>query len=130
MSLGLPQRRRKVRIDPALAIVNVVLLLIFFFLVSGQDRQDPLALDLPISTSLTPDRLPSPVLEIRPSGPWLLDGRPVQPELLAATLPDGPEPLHVMIDRTASARELMALLARPELAARPVRLVTLREDAP
>ncbi|WP_405402636.1 ExbD/TolR family protein [Paracoccus sp. Ld10] len=130
MSLNLPVRTARVRIDPALAIVNVVLLLIFFFLVSGREQRALGDLELSQTSQLPNAALPSPVLELHPSGDWLLDGQPVQPDLLAAALPDGEAPVHVMIDRDAPAHQLMDLLRRPELAARPLRLVTLRAVDP
>lgn len=129
MSLGLPSRRARLRMDPALAIVNVVLLLIFFFLVSGQEARIFGDLELPSSRALPAGQLPSPVLEVLPSGQWRLDGLAVQPELLAAALPPGDAPLHVVIDRQAPSGRLIELLSLPELADRPLRLVTEREAA-
>ena len=126
MILGLTPRRATLRMDPALAIVNVVLLLIFFFLVSGQEGRVFAELDLPDSRSLPAGQLPSPVLEVLPSGQWRLDGVMVQPALLAAALPPGDAPLHVVMDREAPSARLFELLSRPELSERPLRLVTER----
>src|SRR5690606_24447675 len=86
MSLRLPRRRVPARLDPALAIVNIVLLLIFFFLGAGQSTQPPGDLQLAQTQLLPPGTLPSPVLELHGAERWLLDGQPILPDLLPAAL--------------------------------------------
>ena len=133
MTVSLPPRRRHTRIDVSLAIVNIVLLLIFFFMVTGQITAEPPSaeVELPISSSLPLDQLPRPLLMVTPEGKWLLDGAEVAPDLLDVALEALPEPLtlHLLVDRAAPAELLVAVLRNPALAERSVRLVTLKERA-
>lgn len=131
MSLCLPARRGgPVRIDTSLAIVNIVLLLIFFFVVAGQDIGAQARVDLAETVSLPQARLPSPILVVDPAGGWALDGTPIAPALLPAAMVGKGETLNVMIDRHAPARLLIGVLARPETRPYRIRLVTLRGSGP
>ncbi len=130
MSLQLPARNsERLRIDTSLAIVNIVLLLIFFFLVAGQDARPPHDISLAKTSQLAPSNLPSPLLQIRSEEDWLLDGQPILPDLLAAALSESDEVLHLVIDKEADANLLIKVLDHPELVNRDVRLVTLREGS-
>lgn len=129
MSLNLPARRMRMRIDPAYSIVNIVLLLIFFFLLAGQETRITSELQLAQTTALPAGQLPPPVLEIISDTEWRLDGQTLRPELLAAALPEGDAPLHLLIDRGAPSAQLLSILRRPELADRQIRLVTVRGAA-
>lgn len=131
MSLHLPSRRdRRVQVDSALSIVNIVLLLIFYFLLTGQAPRVETPLQLARTAALSAEELPSPVLEIRGPQDWLLDGAAIGPEMLPAALASSPGPVHLLIDRAAPSSLLMAVLRRPELADHDLRLVTLKESAP
>ncbi|MCC5973139.1 MAG: biopolymer transporter ExbD [Rubellimicrobium sp.] len=124
---------QKVTPDASLAIINVVLLLIFFFLITGQFIADNAgAMDIAVTTELPFDQLPRPILVIGPGGELELDGVPVAPELLRVAVEALPRPvtLNVLIDRSAPAQTLLTLLDRPELAEFEMRLVTLREMDP
>lgn len=131
MSVSLPPHRHSARIDVSLAIVNIVLLLIFFFLVTGQITAEDVGdqVDLPISRDLPLDQLPRPLLLITDQGEWLLDGVEVAPDLLEVALGEMPQPvtLHLLLDRGAPADLLVAVLQNPALADRSLQLVTLRE---
>ena len=60
MSLRLPASRgRKVQVDTSLAIVNIVLLLIFYFLLAGQDPKFATQLELATTSTLSPGATPS-----------------------------------------------------------------------
>lgn len=130
MTISLPPPRRQLRIDVSLAIVNIVLLLIFFFLVSGQltASGQPPTMELPETTDLPLDQLPRPILIVAPDGDWTLDGQPVAPDLLGVAVAALPRPvtLHVLIDRAAPADTLVAVLRDPALQDIALRLVTLR----
>ncbi|RNF34458.1 ExbD/TolR family protein [Paracoccus methylarcula] len=127
MSLRLPARHHdRLRIDTSLAIVNIVLLLIFFFLVAGQETRTPRDIRLAQTSQIAPSTLPSPILEIRSAKEWFLDGEAVSPELLPAALSGSDGILHLVIDKEAEASLLISALGHPELASREVRLVTLR----
>lgn len=129
MSLRLPSHARPVKLDVSLAIVNIVLLLIFFFLAIG--RIDPPSLretDIAHTLDLPLDQLPKPVLVIRDRDDWLLDGEAVSPDLVSIALDrmeDG-QPLHLVMDRFAPAGLLAMALAHPGLSERNIRLVTRR----
>lgn len=128
MTRPLPRPRPSRPLDVSLAIVNIVLLLIFFFLVTGR-LLNPVSADLDLSeTSELPlDLLPSPILVVAENGDWFLDGAPVVPDLLPLALEDLPQPvvLHLMINRAAPSTVLIGLLNRAELRETEIRLVTL-----
>ena len=127
MSLNLPTGRgRRVQVDTSLAIVNIVLLLIFYFLLVGQDPKFETGLKLATTTTLRPDSLPSPVLEVLGPEDWRLDGRPILPEALPGALASSAAPLHLLLDRNAPAGLLVGLMRRPELAGHELRLVTVK----
>lgn len=130
MSLNLPVRRKPVAIDVSLAIVNIVLLLIFFFVVAGQNIAREGDLDLSETQYLPVEQLPSPILVIDEQGGWSLDGEPVTPDLLPIALEQqgAGHVLYLIIDRAAPASRLIEVLNRPELQGFDVRLVTLNVE--
>jgi biopolymer transport protein ExbD len=129
----LPVERHKHKSDVALAIVNIVLLLIFFFLTTGQMLGSAdYAVELSETADLPIDNLPKPILIVDKDGSMTLDGEPVASDLLGPALA-GETVVHVLIDRDAPASDLIALLSRPELATVEVQLVTIHNtggDAP
>lgn len=132
MSMNLPPLRqgRHVQVDTSLAIVNIVLLLIFYFLIAGQNPAPDTGLELSSTTEISPGNLPSPVLEVLGPEEWRLDGRSIRPEMLPGALADSAAPVHLLIDRNASAGLLVGLMRRPELAGHDIRLVTIKGFAP
>lgn len=128
MTRPLPRPQKPIQLDVSLAIVNIVLLLIFFFLATGR-LLNPVGPDLELSqTSELPlDQLPSPILVIAADGTWQLNGAELAPELLDIAMQDLPEPvvLHVLINRQAPANALVAVMNRPELSQTGIKLVTL-----
>lgn len=100
-------RRARRRGEPVLALINVVFLLLVFFLIAGQ-----LARPLPAGVTLAtidPGALPqSPgALVITRDGRLFRDGAEIAPDALAGLA--GPGPLRLMPDRDLPADELMAL---------------------
>lgn len=129
MSIALPRRdTSRLRIDTSLAIVNIVLLLIFFFLVTGQEARLDTSAQLSTTRALDPATLPSPVLEVIDAENWRLDGEAVLPEMVPAALAHITGPLHLVMDRAAPGGLLVDVLGRPELAGHEIVLVTLRES--
>lgn len=125
----LPTPSKVIKLDVSLAIVNIVLLLILFFLATGQ-LLNPATGDVDIAETedLPLEALPSPILIVDDNGAWALDGAPVAPDLLEialADLPDSPV-LHVLIDREAPAAALLEVMNNPGAAEVELRLVTLR----
>ena len=126
----LPRPTKKVGLDFSLAIVNIVLLLILFFLATGQLLNPPAQdVELAETSELPLDELPAPILIVSADGVWELDGTPIAPDLLGTAVSDLPQPvtLHVMINRDAPATALMEVLGSPDLADTEMRLVTLRK---
>ena len=126
----LPPPHRLKAPDFSLAIVSVVLLLILFFLASGAMVNPPdQGIDLAQTRDLPIDQLPRPLLVVDPDGGLALDGAALPPEALAQALAGAPV-VHVLIDRNAPARELIAMLARAHLDGITVELVTVhRQEA-
>lgn len=130
MKKSLVRTKPPVEMDVSLAIVNIVLLLIFFFLATGR-LLNPVGPDLELSeTSELPlDQLPKPILVVNSDGTWALDGAVVAPEFLDLALADLPQPvvLHMLINRAAPANTLLSVINRPELQEIEIRLVTLHQ---
>jgi biopolymer transport protein ExbD len=123
--------RKKSEMDVSYAIVSIVFLLMFFFLLTGQmQNQTAQGMALAETSELPLDRLPSPILIVGEAGAWALDGKPVAPDLLALALQDLEQPviLHVLIGKEAPADALLAVVTRPDLANIELRLVTLRRS--
>lgn len=124
----LPVHRPKKGIDSSLAIVNIVLLLIFFFLSTGSlTNSRGLAISLPETTLLPLDLLPKPLLSVSIEEKMSLDGKLLKVGELAAALIDSPT-LHVLADRNLSAIILLDMLDAEALIAVDVRLVTIHRN--
>lgn len=116
---------RKTNIDTSLAIVNIVLLLIFFFLATGSIMNSPdFGVDLSETTELPIDMLPQPILIVAADGSLSLNGDPIASEDLAIALIDDPV-LHLMMQKDASAMDLLEIMGREDLFATEIRLVTV-----
>lgn len=125
----LPEVRRAKSIDSSLAIVNIVLLLIFFFLATGTlISSDSVDIELPETTQLPLDLLPQPLLTVDANSVMTLDGAPLEPGTLAPLLLDFPT-LHVLADRELGAGTLLDILAAEDLVAVNIKLVTLHGKA-
>ena len=133
VQMRLPERPKAKEIDSALAIVNIVLLLIFFFLATGSIMSSrSVEVSLPETTELPLDLLPKPLLVVSTDGVMTLDGEPLEVGTLAKALIDSPS-LHVLADRELNAAILLDMLAAEKLIAVEVRLVTVhfnKSDAP
>lgn len=125
----LPRPEKPIQLDVSLAIVNIVLLLIFFFLATGQLLNPPsTGVDLAETTDLALDQLPQPILVVDRSGAWELNGQALSPDLLSVALEalEPPYTLHILIDGDAPAGSLLSVVNRPELETTTLKLVTLR----
>ena len=101
--------------------------MILFFLATGQImNSSPVKTRLAVTEDLPTDTLPTPLLEVTEGGALNIDGEPVEGEQIAAAL-SGETAVHVLIAGETPAQELVALLARPELAAFEIRLVTIAD---
>lgn len=131
----LPKTSRKIPLDFSLTTVNIVLLLIFFFLVSGSMIEtEELSVDLAQTSELPLDRLPRPLLLMDIDDKLRLNGDPTTPDTLMADLtpllnPDAPR-LHILADRDVPAGSLVSLIQRADLHGIEIKLVTLRQHKP
>lgn len=125
----LPPARERHQVDSALAIVNIVLLLIFFFITTGTlSSSINVTVSLPETAELPLDQLPKPLLTVTADGALSLDGVAIERGSLAEALIDDPI-VHILADRDSNAAALLDLLAGEELIAVEVRLVTVhRKD--
>jgi biopolymer transport protein ExbD len=123
---GLQDRSAKdTSMDSSLAIVNVVLLLIFFFIATGSLLASKgVEVSLPETAELPLDMLPEPLLVIDGDGGMLLNGEPVATGALADATIAFPT-LHVLADRDSNAGQLLEVLASENLIAVEIRLVTI-----
>lgn len=132
MSL-LPPPRRRARPDFSLAIINIVFLLLLFYLATGSlitPREE--AVDAPQTERLPLEKLPRPLLTLGEDGSLTLEGKPVAPADLAAAVrraTEGGHVLNVLAARGLPARDLLPILAELDAAGAAVRLVTLRAGA-
>lgn len=126
-SLAAPQTD-KAQLDSSLTMVNIVLLLIFFFIASGSllaSRE--VTVQLPLTSQLSLDALPQPLLEVATDGSMLLDGVSVPTGELAKATIDAPV-LYVLADRDSNAISLLETLEAENLIAVELRLVTIHRN--
>ncbi|AUC56143.1 MAG: ExbD/TolR family protein [Sagittula sp.] len=124
----IPRTHKKQQPDISLAIVNIVLLLIFFFLVTGRLTNAPtFAIELSETADLPVEHLPKPILVLEPEGVMMLDGELVDDVQLANGVADQTI-LHLLIDRNESAQSLIDVLGKPEFAHLEIRLVTVHRS--
>ena len=120
----LPPRPVQHKPDTSLAIVNIVLLLLFFFLTTGTLASGPdTQVHLPATQEMPSGHLPTPILEVGDGGILRLDGAVISLPDLSDAFSTG-QILHVLMDGTAPALDLLELLARPEFSDLDIRLVT------
>lgn len=124
--LGQPQRRKP---DFSLSTVNIVLLLVLFFLIVGAPAdQAERQIDLPITRDLPLDVLPRPLLLIEQgSDALVLDGVVVSRDALVQTVSEGGlEQLYLLVSREHPAQAVLDLTADLSNAGAEIVMVTLR----
>ena len=119
--------------DFALAQVNIVLLLVLFFLVVGTIVEtSEQAVKLPETTDLPLERLPRPLLLIDGSDTWQLDGEAMTPIETVTYLIENPENLrqvNLLVAQDFPADALFDVLRRLEDTGLGVALVTIKQEA-
>ncbi len=133
--MQLESQRPEHRLDFSLTSVNIVFLLLLFFLTAGTLMQDSeSAIRAPRTETLPLDRLPRPLLVVNRDGSLFLDGNPTSVETLpsaaegAPRSPGGLPVLHVMPDRDLAAdRFLQTVEAIRDTGLWTITLVTIRE---
>ncbi|MCL1629192.1 hypothetical protein M3N55_10650 [Roseibaca sp. V10] len=128
--LALPRHETR-KPDFSLAMVNIVLLLVLFFIVVGAPA-DPAERDLrlPEVRDLPIEALPRPLLRLTSGDGLVLDGQIVARAALVAAIRqgDGPQVVHLLVARDHDARSVLALSAELGGAGAQVKLVTVRSD--
>ena len=122
-----PPRRRP---DFSLATVNIVLLLVLFFLVAGSIvSEEERVVDLPETLSLPLENLPRPLLVIGAEGTLAYEGTAVadRAALMAVLTEAAPPRVYVMAARDLPANALVQTVAGLAGEGIEVSLVTVRE---
>lgn len=125
MRLAPPPRRKS---EPTITLINVVFLMLIFFLVAGQVAA-PVDRDIQlIDAASVATRAPDDALAVRADGTTLWRGEPVSPEVFAsARLAEGAEVLRLVPARDLPAHDLLRIAtALRHAGAAEVRLVTER----
>ncbi|KQT57503.1 MULTISPECIES: ExbD/TolR family protein [unclassified Aureimonas] len=116
----LKARKSPPTMDFAVPAINIVFLLLLFFITSGSQVNRPeLSVAPPTAELLPGDRLPRPLLTVMPEGALFLDGEAIEEADLLSTIaarrladPSAFATLNIMADRTFSARDLLTLMDR------------------
>lgn len=135
--LGWHPRRRE-RLEFALPTINIIFLLMLYFLVAGTIVQrDELSVAPPETTQVPTDRLPRPLLLITNTGEFVLDGvsltqAQLVPAALAAVAADVAQgrPLNVLAPGGMAAGPFLEVLAGLAAANVPVKVVTVEKAEP
>lgn len=118
--------------DFGLAQVNIVLLLVLFFLVVGTIVEtDELAVALPETVDLPLERLPRPLLLIAPDGSWSLDGTAGSQADIIERLQsyrDDPTHVHILTARDLPADTLLGAMQTLQPTGLGITLVTLKAE--
>ena len=124
MRLAPPPRNKP---EPTIALINVVFLMLVFFLVAGQiarpaDREITL-----IDANLPDANVPDDALVLRVDGTMLWRGEPTTVPDFATGQVDGPDgpALRILPDRNLAARDLIAVAVELRaITGRDIRLIT------
>jgi biopolymer transport protein ExbD len=127
----LPSRPRRPRHDFSLTVINIVFLLLLFYLATGSlIKRNEVETDVPVTLDLPLERLPRPLLLIAADHSLSLDGAPLTMDELPAMAREAVSAggfLNVLADRSMAGRDFLEVLARVDTAGVPVRIVTMRE---
>lgn len=127
--------RPRPKLDFPFATINVILLLLFFSLLTGSIiGRNETALAPPVTTDLPLERLPRPLLLVAADGSLLLDEAPVElekvVEIMRGSARDGkPAVLSIIADRAFPAAPFLAIVQHLRGEGIPVRIVTLSSRA-
>lgn len=129
-------RRKRENLDFALPTINVIFLLMLYFLIAGTIVQkNELSVTPPETIKIPANRLPRPLLVIAETGQLMLDGQVVGPsDLIAAsieTLTDPASPadhLNVLAPANMPAQPFLDILAAFSAANVPVRVVAVEAE--
>jgi len=131
----LPVQQPRKRADFALTMVNIVFLLLLFFLTTGSlTNPNEAEAELALTSDLPLERLPRPLLLIEEDGTLQLDGSTIPPQELVeraraalAVAGDG-VPLSLFAARDMPAHALLGVAERLSAAGIGLQIVTLHEQ--
>ncbi|MEY8838288.1 ExbD/TolR family protein [Cribrihabitans sp. XS_ASV171] len=117
--------RRQSKRDPSIALINIVFLMLIFFLIAGTIAA-PLDADLRlVETSGLDGREPPDALVLRADGTLSFRGNPIDAQQFMAGYTEGP--VRIVPDRNSSGQRLVALSSElRSLGAPSILLVTER----
>jgi len=128
--------RRGTPPDPAIATINIVFLLLLFFVLAGtvvapeETRVDPA-----VASDLPGGRLPRPLIALGRTGDIFLDGQPVARTDLAQAIaglsggdPGRPPKVHIIAAHDLAADTLVATVQAVAAAGAEVLLVAINRD--
>jgi biopolymer transport protein ExbD len=97
--------------DALLPLINLVFLLLMFFIVAGQLANEPLP-ELPGTTTIEQERTPEADLMVAADGQWKVEGKTVNEDQILAALgePDDSKSLRIAADQSLSMADLESLL--------------------
>jgi biopolymer transport protein ExbD len=129
-----PERQK---LDFPFAFINIILLLLFFFIVTGSIiGKNETGVAPPLTSRLTTERLPRPLLVMDKAGALFLDEVPTSlPDAIARMqrvgrdAPERTRTLNVIADRTLPAQRFLDIVEAIRRAGVPVRIVTLDAQA-
>lgn len=137
MAFGKPVRRRPDEDQRIMPLINVVFLLLIFFMVAGQlSKTDPVKIEPPLSASETEPGAREIQVLIAPDGRLLLGGEEIGAGDLSARLGDmlkdrRDKTVHVKADGGADALDVIGVLDRIKAAGvEKVKLLTSARGAP
>lgn len=125
--------RRRERLEFALPTINIIFLLMLYFLVAGTIVQrDELSVLPPETTQVPTDRLPRPLLLISNSGEFVLDGvvltrAELVPAVQTALSTAQGRPLNLLAPAGMAAGPFLEVLAGFAAASVPVKVVTVEK---
>ncbi len=130
----LASRKTTLTADFSLAIINVVFLLLFFFILTGSVVQrSEMEVRAPFTKNLPLERLPRPLIVISQDSELFLDGLPIKEDDLIFKIsnrPDQPntaiKKLNILADGALSANLFLSLVERLRKTGLPIKIVTVR----
>ena len=130
--IPIPRQRR--RHDFTLPMINIVFLLLLFFLTTGSlTNRDEAQSGVPVTSDLPLERLPRPLLLLQKDGSLSLDGHPVDRNAAGGAaraaldaIGKADAPLNLLADPTIAASELLSLAELLRSDGLAIRLVTVR----
>jgi biopolymer transport protein ExbD len=138
--MHLPPQASATPIEPTLALMNVVFLLLLFFVVTGSiDHQPDRGIQPPVSFQLIPGTAPADAIYIDEDGKLLFRGKVQGPAEIAAAVRAGAagegeavaRTVQLVADRRLRARVLLGLIAElKDQGLQSLSIVTVRDGSP